>query len=657
MLKKILITFLAVLFICAAAMGSLVASKSAIDFLIEADAGAKATDWAKLVRTNTDSFDKLANGASATAAQREQIRRATSYGNVYGVAIFDRRGRLSFQSIRENPQPKWLLGPMGPIQQSEISEVLNTGETVIRRHRNLLGSGQQSVQIQVFKPLRNENGKLVAILDIYVDETSAVVFLTDKINMISFCVAFLLLLTFAIPYLALLHKRRQANLARKKAEYLTHFDKTTGLMNRDNMMIKLNDQQKSGEINAPLIATMLVETDGCKKVNETYGHKAGDAFLEHVGRAILSELKDHGLACRYNGDDFVVTSEQFIIEKAADLAERIRIRCSAPFVFEDKSISSTVSIGIHYDRNSGKMGFDQRLIKANIALKNAKLEGRDRHVFYTLELEELVKRRRHIESALDNAMLERRLELHFQPLINARSMKIGGYEALLRLKDQNGEQIPPLEFIPVAEEMGKITNIGLWVIEKAVCAAKSWPRDITVSVNLSPCQFKDLELVENIQDILLRAAFHPSRLEIEVTESLLLDNTEQVLDQLTSLREAGISLALDDFGTGYSSLSYLWKFGFNKLKIDKSFIDGWESDPERVRDILDTIIILGHRLDMSVTAEGIEHQAQADMLLSLGCDSFQGYLFGRPAPVNELNNNIMRPTFGAPLPVRLVSSN
>jgi EAL domain-containing protein (putative c-di-GMP-specific phosphodiesterase class I) len=243
---------------------------------------------------------------------------------------------------------------------------------------------------------------------------------------------------------------------------------------------------------------------------------------------------------------------------------------------------------------------------------------------------------------LRQALVNSEFEINFQPLYETSSDKLRGFEALLRLQDDDGKPIPPSEFIPIAEEIGLISDIGNWVLRESCRMAKQWPDDLVVAVNLSPAQFGSNSMADNVTDVLEWSGLPARRLELEVTESLLITDTEKVLAELMAIKALGVSIALDDFGTGYSSLSYLWRFPFDKLKVDKSFMSDVAVEGSKSREILATIIALGRVLDLKVTAEGVETEEQAEVLRELDCDLVQGYLFGRPMRAIDVAATVIR---------------
>jgi len=341
------------------------------------------------------------------------------------------------------------------------------------------------------------------------------------------------------------------------------------------------------------------------------------------------------LVGRLGGDEFLVIAERDNPEDIYALVEKIQSRVSSPIRFDGSTVIGHLSIGIHM--NDGEEAtIEDCMQKADVALYQAKFEGRNTYRTFTHEMETSALRRRAVEAAILSGLEEERFEVYYQPLLHQKNKQCAGFEALLRLKDKDGNSISPVEFIPISESMGQICSIGSWVLKTAIAAADSWPDDYFISVNLSARQFDDNSLVPLVGRLLKEAGLDPTRLELEVTESLLMDNTDSVSAQLAELRKFGVKLALDDFGTGYSSLGYLWQFGFDKLKIDRSFIVGLDHNTEKASEILDTIILLGHRLDMTVTAEGIETAYQEKILSDLECDHFQGFLFGKPMPATDL---------------------
>lgn len=270
-----------------------------------------------------------------------------------------------------------------------------------------------------------------------------------------------------------------------------------------------------------------------------------------------------------------------------------------------------------------------------------KTNGRNGYAFFERGMEKRMKKRRNMEALLRQARHDQAFELHFQPLFDQKSRALIAFETLVRMRDEKGEFVPPDVFIPVAEDMGMMEELGEFILREATKTAMNWPDQVGLAVNLSPKQFESGKLLSIVSSALVRSGLKPERLELEITESLLMSNSQRNLRQLELLKEIGVSIAMDDFGTGYSSLGYLWKFPFDKIKIDKSFLGGMENVDEKANQIVSTIIALGHTLEMCVTAEGVETEAQAEFLNAHKCDQLQGFLLGRPMPAEEIDKFII----------------
>ena len=463
---------------------------------------------------------------------------------------------------------------------------------------------------------------------------SATVF-HDAFIRLSLVLSVVFSLAFALISAGFFLMRRQASASRQQINYLAHFDQLTGLYNRGGFRSELNKLKRAGILTCERAAIVYIDLDNFKAINDSRGHGAGDAVLRHVGQAVRNCLGPNDIGVRYGGDEFVVICQVETTADAVALAERIRAAVARPVAADRAPITAQASCGICMGTQCGA-DVDVGLHHADLALYQAKLDGRNTCREYTPELESRIKRRIKIEDAVRNGLQNQAFELFYQPLIHAKTQQCVGFEALLRLTDTDGVPLSPSEFIPIAEASGQIGQIGHWVLATAAAEAQTWPDHLFVSVNLSARQFDKDNLVAIVSETLSHSGLAPHRLELEVTESLLIQNAESVGRQLSALRGLGVSIAMDDFGTGYSSLGYLWRYGFDKLKIDRSFVIGLDRDAQRSTEIIDTIIVLAHRLDMNVTVEGIETEAQARIVSRLGCDQMQGYLFGRAMPAGDL---------------------
>jgi len=575
--------------------------------------------------------------SSAGNGAHMQVEGLGNAGDVFHYHVIAAKRGMDTASTHEDGHTAGAMGAdaSGHRHDAPIEKVLAEGVSQSELHHGTPENGLPGTYVEAFVPLRGADGTVTDVAEIMVDQTVIARLFHQSFSMLSLVIASAFALVFGIPYIAFLIKTRQEAHSRKQVDYLARYDQVTNLLNRAGFAAVLDQKQASGELDLAHVGMIFVDLDHFKTINDTFGHKGGDSFLRHVGDSICSNLGPLDVAGRLGGDEFVILAQRDSLEDIETLVNSIRAAVSTPLRRDGDTIVGHLSLGIHYGDAAG-LTLEERMQKADIALYEAKLEGRNIYCIFTPELEMRHKRRQRIEAAIHAGIEDDGFALHFQPLLHQDNKKCAGFEALLRLNDAAGVAIPPAEFIPIAEAMGAIGTIGAWVLEEAVMAARDWPEPLFVAVNLSARQFDDGSLVSIVKRVLAESGLDPKRLELEVTESLLMDNTEKVAIQLDELRQLGVSIAMDDFGTGYSSLGYLWKFGFDKLKIDRSFIAGLADDKEKVREVLETIILLGHRLDMTVTAEGIETEEQAQVLADLNCDYFQGYLYGKAMPVTEL---------------------
>jgi len=378
-----------------------------------------------------------------------------------------------------------------------------------------------------------------------------------------------------------------------------------------------------------------LDLDNFKSVNDLHGHAIGDLLLEQAVARLRECVRETDTLARLGGDEFVVL--QADLEKpehAGSLARRFVEALAEPFDLDGRQAYVGVSVGVSVCPSDGE-DVDTLLKNADLAMYRSKSEGRNTYRFFELAMDARIQERRLLELDLRRAVANEEFELYYQPQVDAQSEEVTGCEALLRWRHPTRGLVPPNDFIAVAEEIGVIVPLGAWVIRQACREAATWPRQIGVAVNLSSQQFKGMALVQTVVSALDAASLSPLRLELEITESVLLADSESTLATLEHLRALGVRIALDDFGSGYSSLSYLRSFPFDKLKIDRSFIKdmGERSDCSA---IVQAVASLGAALGMATTAEGVETVEQLGQIRAIGCTEVQGYFFGRPRPANEL---------------------
>ena len=391
-------------------------------------------------------------------------------------------------------------------------------------------------------------------------------------------------------------------------------------------MRSIEESLGSGAPKGAGFALHCLDLDRFKMINDTLGHGVGDLLLTKVADRLRSASRPHDLVARIGGDEFVILQRDVATgEDAERLVSRIVDLVGRTYVLNGHTINIGASVGVTLagDRLQAR----DVLRDADLALYEAKRAGRGRYRMFEPGMSVSLQERRELEIDLRRALALKQFTLHYQPFVELDSNRVRGFEALLRWQHPVRGNVPPLNFIPIAEETGLIVRLGEWVMRTACAAAASWSDDLTVAVNVSPLQFKADNLLETVRSALERSGLPAARLELEITESALLDDTENVLATLHALRGLGIRISMDDFGTGYSSLSYLQKFPFDKLKIDRSFVAGASADSQA---ILKAVASLGSSLGMAITAEGVESQAQLETIRAQRCTHVQGYFTGRP---------------------------
>jgi diguanylate cyclase (GGDEF)-like protein len=411
-------------------------------------------------------------------------------------------------------------------------------------------------------------------------------------------------------------------------------DVLTGLPNRTMFQQQLDHAFRIAAGNGSLFALHCLDLDQFKVINDTLGHPAGDALLVEAGRRVQQAARGHFVA-RLGGDEFVVLQTVGEDRNAIDrLAREILVTTAQPFSIEGNEFVPSTSIGIAIAPQDGEGG-GTLLRNADLALYRAKEAGRGTYAFFEESLNERAQQRRQVESDLRLALERSEFELYYQPLFDLEQNRICSFEALLRWRHPTHGLVPPAEFIPVAEDSGLIVPIGAWVVREACSRAARWPEHVRVAVNVSAVQFHRGSVHETVLRALADSGLAPGRLEIEITESIFLEGGEATLRLLHALRTLGVRIALDDFGTGYSSLSYLQSFPFDKLKIDRSFIQNLLTR-DGATAIVHAITELANALGMETTAEGVEETAQLMELRAHGCSSVQGYLFAEPMTAGDV---------------------
>ncbi|WP_405079047.1 putative bifunctional diguanylate cyclase/phosphodiesterase [Paenibacillus chitinolyticus] len=436
----------------------------------------------------------------------------------------------------------------------------------------------------------------------------------------------------------------QAAAARKMEEF-AYADPVTGLPNRKLFEDRLEQTIRFSRDGRLPFAVLSINLNRFKLINDSYGHQLGDDLLTLVTARIQGHLRLTDTLSRFAGDQFTLILPETVQEEAMRLIRSIQGGMREPFVLHGHSIALTVSIGIAFNRGNGESAQD--IIRyANIAMDHSKKLRTDAYTVYTEEMDLQTSYKLQIQRDLETAAAKNELELFYQPIMALKTGKLTAMEALIRWNHPRLGYIPPADFIPVAEECSLILSVGNWVLQTACRQAKKWQASgaapFKVAVNVSTKQLQQPFFAEHVLSIMKEAELEPTWIELEITESVLLDDVHAIKECLLKLKEAGICISIDDFGTGYTSLNYLREYPFDKVKIDRAFIEDINRDLNGKR-IASAIISLAHSLHMDVVAEGIENELQYEYLLGENCNEGQGYYFSRPLPADSLTGLLNRP--------------
>ena len=416
---------------------------------------------------------------------------------------------------------------------------------------------------------------------------------------------------------------------------MAHHDALTALPNRNLFRDRLAQAMARAKRSGTTVAVLCLNLDRFKPVNDLLGPEIGDELLRQVAARLTDSIRADDTVARLGADEFAFIQVGLSHpDGPAVMADRLVKALAQPFEICGHHIVIGTSVGIALHPSDGASG-DELLRAADTALSRAKTAGGGGFRFFESEMDLRQQERRHLERDLRQALAADQLELHYQPLVDCEKLTVLGCEALLRWRHPERGPITPADFIPLAEECGLIMQLGAWVLRTACIEAATWPADKIVAVNLSPIQFRQSDLAQQILAILAETGLAPQRLELEITEGVLIEDTERTLAILRDLKAAGIRISLDDFGTGFSSLSYLQRFPFDKIKVDRSFIWAMGENADSM-SIVRAVIALGRSLRITVTAEGVETAAQLAWLQNEDCDQAQGYLLGKPMPRADL---------------------
>ena len=606
------------------------------DRLLRADAEAVAANWATKFHDQERKPDQVLAGAQPSPTTLEFLMSAREYGNFEQISIFDRDG-------------KEVLGSTGigafRFLTSDTPDASTVGLVLAGQVHSRSGygtlSGSRSYFTKVAVPIIGDDGQVAGVMSLLIDNgerrQAYLLWLGGMFAALVLTIALLLI----VPGGRIWVRMRERLAAQADAEFFISHDPLTAISNRSHFLDQLAqtiDQHLAG---GRQMALHYIDIDRFKEINDSFGLEAGDKFLQEISERLVGLVGDSDQIARIGSDEFAVIQPDISDNNEADaLGDAIVSRLSGTYEVAEHKVLSSASIGIAMAPEHGRDAL--RLLKsADLALHQVKGRGRANKCIYTAGMDQSLQSRLELQSILHQAFNQSWFELHYQPQYDLSRKRLTGFEALLRLRHPERGMIPPSEFIPVAEESGLIVPIGEWIAREACQTAAEWPENLSLAINLSPAQIRESKLAETISEIMKSTGLEPGRLEVEITEGLLMDASELTMSELQKLKDQGVALVMDDFGTGYSSLSYLWRFEFDKIKIDRSFIHNLGSG-RNVESLLRSIINIGQSLDLRVIAEGVEKPEQAHFLMKNSCHHVQGFLFGRPVPKTEVAAVIMR---------------
>ncbi|GAB5510241.1 MAG: hypothetical protein Rhims3KO_16420 [Hyphomicrobiales bacterium] len=585
-----------------------------------------AYSWGTYLAQNLLDLDTIAFGLAPSQRSLDILETSQQVGDIFRYKIFNAQGQLTL--ISDDLDYRYEEGSDRLMDHNPAAATLLDNHQAFIDVRQGDGETRPLHYSEAYVPLIVD-GETIGLIEVYVDQTHFRANLLSSFSGLSTQLLIAMGLAFGVPAIWFLRRTREHEETQSELDHASHHDRLTGTRNRSRFNSDLDKMIESGST----VSIYTLDFDHFKAVNDTHGHHVGDEVLRQAGERLAKLVGDAGIIGRPSGDEFAICQPhaQRPTKTCSDFTQLIRQTLTEPYHINELTIECRCSIGY---AASPKHGNDAAVLvqRATVALDQAKVDGRNRTVIYDESIEEARRERLNLEGRLREAVQADLFTLNYQPQFDTFSAELVGFEALARLNDEDGKPISPEKFVPVIEEIGLINHLGEWVLRNACGFAALWPDKVMVAVNLSAIQFEDGKLVDTVKSILQETNLPAERLELEITESLLIDDTDNVIRQLHELSALGIKIALDDFGTGYSSLSYLWKFPFDRLKIDRSFVQQIESTNGKAYDILHSIVSLARALNLEITAEGVETLKQVDVLRSMGASHVQGFLLGRPLP-------------------------
>jgi diguanylate cyclase (GGDEF)-like protein len=610
--------------------------KSTVDNLLYWDATAAAESWAKYLAENVTDIEDIADGQPPSGESMAFLIRTQQIRHVFGFEIINLHGNVQLTSDGSK-----ISSIRGAVHSDTAVRAAELGRPVIS-----VKEGTPPVRpkhySEAYLPVIVD-GRTQAVVAAYVDLNEQYDHFRRAFLLATLALLLLISGAVGIPTIAWYRRTKEKKLADRRIRFLAHHDVLTGLANRAQLIEGLgNALTVRPQMVGDYLAVHFIDLDRFKEVNDTLGHDGGDFLLKTIAERLRAAIRVDDIAARLGGDEFVVVQAGVSNkDQAEDFARRVASAVTTPMTFKQQEIVATVSIGVALAPTDGTN--PERLLKsADLALYKSKADGRNCIRFFGPEMDASLQARIAIEKTLRDATIHERFVLHYQPLFEISGQRLIGFEALIRLPAEDGTLIPPMTFIPIAEDIRLIGKIGAWVLREACKAASAWPEALTVAVNLSPAQFEAGSVSAIVASALKETGLAPRRLELEITETLLLGSSEAIMTELRTLKAMGVAIVMDDFGTGYSSLSYLWRFPFDKIKLDRSFMQGIDASGRDAETVVKTIIALGRELNMRVTVEGVETAKQAAFLDGADADQVQGFFFGRPTSASGVGAIILK---------------
>jgi len=621
--------------------------------MLRLEAESSAGRWAAELARALPDIEAIAGGAAPAEESRALLDLSRRLGAVYRYRLHAPDGSAGLSGgFAPGTVPAAAIGEREP----KALAAMLAGRTVVRLAEGD-GIREPTLRAEAFVPIL-QGGRVLALAEIDLDFGERHAFYEARLGRLVLGMIALIALAIAVPGAAFYWRTRQKQVADRKIAFLAHFDSLTRLKNRARFAAELPAALTRASESGQGIALHHIDVDRFKDINDTLGHDAGDEILRQAARRLVGLAGPGDIVARLGGDEFVICQQAVRSRVDAECFGRHLVaRMGAPFRVRGHDVAMSVSVGTALACVDAEGASERRqraaadafvpaaevLVKrADMALYRAKADGRGRHRLYAEDMNATLTERLAIEALIRRAVEHDGFELYYQPLFAAAEPELRAFEALLRLRDGRGGLVAPDLFIAIAEEMGMISEVGHWVLRHACREAAGWPSHISVSVNLSPAQFADGGVSVLVRSALAESGLAPERLELEITETVLLHDSEHVLRELEQLDMLGVKVVMDDFGTGYSSLAYLWRFRFAGLKIDRSFVMALDDGNDAIASVVRTIVSLGRVLGMRITAEGVETIEQAERLRAMGCDRLQGYLFGRPASASVAARTIRR---------------